>query len=312
MSGLMSAIGRGISRAAGAAADLYARQILAEEESQRQMRLLEYKAQFEDKLRQQRSERISSKAGEMIEKENEGLMTAKRERVESGIVDRESWTPEQQAAVDQSMELDREKLKGRSPDGLMLSKAAVATGDLEPEKLAELERKGSADIYKAMWEQAKEEGRDRRSDERLQYLFAALGAKGGKGESAREALSYLDNVRKELQSEEQHLRQLYLAEIKDKPKAKVEAIKAEYQPKFESINERRAMIEEDFEALRDRVGLPVRGAKKPDAAAPSSAPTPKEPQQAMPLPKSKDQLKVGEWYETSRGRARWNGTAFEK
>ena len=58
--------------------------------------------------------------------------------------------------------------------------------------------------------------------------------------------------------------------------------------------------------MRERVGLPARSTK-PEAAAPAP-----KPAAALPLPKNKAELQTGKTYNTSRGPAKWNGTAFEQ
>ena len=63
-----------------------------------------------------------------------------RAQVESGITDRSAWTPEQQAAVDQSLALDRKGLIGASD---VREQAARNTGDITPQQAA------SADAEKA-------------------------------------------------------------------------------------------------------------------------------------------------------------------
>lgn len=65
-------------------------------------------------------------------------------------------------------------------------------------------------------------------------------------------------------------------------------------------------------ALLDQ-NLSARGA--PDASTPgpaaAGAPTPDKAQAALPMPKEKSALQAGKVYQTSRGPAKWNGTAFE-
>jgi hypothetical protein len=290
MSGLMSAVGRGVSAAGYAAGDMLARQALMEVQSEmdleRTKRLEEFKQMLQakdderkvtlaDQARTAQASRIDAKAGEMADAQ----LTPKKGLIEAGITDRSTWTPEMQAAVDQSLGTERTAMKGK-----LRTEAAIATGDISPKDAAVLSQKDEATIYKAMWEQAKEEGRNARadsrnaammeaSDKRLAYLFAALEKKGAKGtDGTREALSFLDGSRKEIQSEAQNLRQLYQAQIKDKSKGEIARIDAEYQPKFAEVDRKRAMIEEDYNHVRERVGLPARSAApKP---APSPAPKP--------------------------------------
>lgn len=286
MSGLMSAVGRGVSAAGYAAGDMFARQALMEVQSEmdleRTKRLEEFKQMLQakdeerklslaDQARTAQASRIDAKAGEMADAE----LAPKMGLIEAGITDRSAWTPEMQASVDQSLAADKKAAKGK-----LRTEAAIATGDISPKDAAVLSQKDEALLYKALWEQSKEEGRNNRadarltamqesSDKRLAYLFAALEKKGKGGtDGTREALSFLDGSRKEIQSEAQNLRQLYQAQIKDKSKAEVARIDAEYQPKFAEVERKRAMIEEDYNHVRERVGLPAR------AAAPKPAPSP--------------------------------------
>lgn len=287
MSGLFSAVGRGLSAAGYAAGDLFAKQALQEQSSDlelnRQQRLLEFKQALEegatDRARTQQTARIDAKAGELADEK----LAPKRGLIDAGITDRENWTPEQQAAVDQSLEMERQAAR-KDPKTRM--NAAIATGDISPKDAATLTQKDEALLYKALWEQSKEDGRNNRadarltamqeaSDKRLAYLFASLEKKGARGQDGtREALAFLDGSRKEIQSEAQNLRQLYQAQIKDKSKGEIAKIDAEYTPKFAEIERKRAMIEEDYNHVRERVGLPARGKAEP---APAPAPKPAAP-----------------------------------
>lgn len=143
MSGLMNAIGRGVSAAGYAAGEVFAKQAMADVETERQMRLAEFKAGLDLKTKQQEAdlaeqqrtkmvERVDAKAGQMADEH----LAPTRGLIEAGIADRSSWTPEQQATVDQSMRLQRNALKGR-----LRTEAAIATGDIKPEKAAELANK---------------------------------------------------------------------------------------------------------------------------------------------------------------------------
>lgn len=168
------------------------------------------------------------------------------------------------------------------------TQAAINTGDISPKDAATLGVKDDALLYKAMWEQSKEEGRNARSDaritaqqeasdKRLAYLFASLEArdkKKGSADTAKEALQFLEGSRKQIQSEEQNLRQLYQAQIKDASKSERAKLDAEYLPKFTEITKKRADIEEDYNSMRERVGLPARSAA-PTPAPPAPAPMPK-------------------------------------
>lgn len=254
-----------------------------------------FKQSLTDADRVSQVQRVDAAAGKIADTKVAG----KRAAVEAGIVDRASWTPEQQAAVDQSMQTDREAVLS---DPNTRTQAAITTGDISPKDAAAILHKDDALLYKALWEQQKEEGRNDRSDariaaqadatdkrlaasaaasdKRLAYLFASLEKRGEKkagADTAKEALQFLDGSRKEVTAEAQNLRQLYTSQIKDKSPAAVAKIDAEYQPKFADVERKRREIEEDYNHVRERVGLPSRGGAAPAAmpgAAPAAAPKP--------------------------------------
>lgn len=144
------------------------------------------------------------------------------------------------------------------------------------------------------------EMRDETANRRLEALIAKM---GGGANGTKEALAFIDGARKELANDAATLKSMYAADIKDVGPKERARIKAEYDPKFAAIEAKRGQIEADFNALREKVGLPA-------SAAPAAAPAPK-PAAALPLPKEKSALQTGKVYQTSRGPAKWNGTAFE-
>jgi hypothetical protein len=241
--------------------------------------LEQFKMELGNRERTAQTERIDAAAGKIADTK----VGERRAEVERGIVDRAGWTPEQQAAVDQSMAADRQALMG---DMKTRTQAAVQTGDIAPKDAATILQKDEALLYKTLWEQQKEEGRNARADARLQaqmessdkrlaYLFAALEKRGAGGQSgAKEALSFLEGARKEIQSEAQNLRALYQAQIKDASKSERAKIDAEFNPKFADIERKRSEIEEDYNSVRERVGLPARQKRNPPAPAPTPAPAP--------------------------------------
>lgn len=150
--------------------------------------------------------------------------------------------------------------------------------------------------------------RDRTAQQRIEALVERLGSKGENG-----ALQWLDGSRKMLAEEAQRLQQHYATSVNGATPTRKAALDAEYKPKFEAIEKKRALIDADFDALRERIGLPARTAT-PAAQPPGPAAAPKpaaSATSALPLPKVKDQLVSGKVYQTSRGPAKWNGTAFE-
>ena len=143
--------------------------------------------------------------------------------------------------------------------------------------------------------------RDETANRRLEALVAKM---GGGANGTKEALSFIDGARKELANDAATLKSMYAADIKELNAAQRAKVKAEYEPKFAAIEAKRNQIEADFNALREKVGLP-------GASAPAPSPAPDKAPAALPLPKEKSALQAGKVYQTSRGPAKWNGTAFE-
>lgn len=258
--------------------DLQKERIAAEE--MKEARLIALKSKAEDMSREASVARIDKAAGNIAD----SAVAGKRALIGEGVVDKENWTPEQQAAVDQSLEMDREALVG---DPKTRTKAAIQTGDISPKDAAVLGQKDEATIYKAMWEQAKEEGRNNRadaritaqqeaSDKRLAYLFAAMEKNSAGKDTAdlnKEALRFIGDSRKEIASEATNLRLMYQSEIKDASTAKRAQIEAEYKTKFADIERKRAEIERDFNSLREKVGLPGKPVATPAPEKPEAKPT---------------------------------------
>lgn len=124
---------------------------------QRAKALEEYKAAAVDRDRTAQVERIDTAAGKMAE----GEVAKKRGIIESNIADPTAWTPEQQAAVDQSLALDKEAAKA---DPKIRTQAAIQTGDISPKDAATFGQKDEALMYKTLWEQSKLESTERRAE----------------------------------------------------------------------------------------------------------------------------------------------------
>ena len=88
-----------------------------------------------------------------------------RGQVESGITDRSTWTPEQQAAVDQSLALDRKGLIG---DPRIREQAARSTGDITPQQAA----LADADQRRLDAATARDDSRDASTNRRLDITEA--------------------------------------------------------------------------------------------------------------------------------------------
>jgi hypothetical protein len=321
-------LANGISAAGYGAGELYGKKSLMDAQAeidtkrdeaatQRAMRLEEFKQSLGTRVAEEQRTaqvaRIDAKAGELAD----SSLAPKRGLIDSGIVDRGSWTPEQQAAVDQSLALDRDKA---ARDPKIRTDAAIATGDISPKEAATIERDDRrldvaerSAALKEKLEMLREEGRNARAErsaelqeQRLQVMLQlgekrleAAGKKAGEAANSKEALSFLEGQRKDLASEAQDIRQRYQAELKGGgtgvSKAKQAEIEAAYAPKFAAVEERRRLLDSDYNALREKVGLPARGtAPKADPATPpkpaaSGAPAPKaDAKPAAPIKKLPD------------------------
>lgn len=170
MSGLMSAVGRGVSAAGYAAGDLFARQALmqaqSEEDLERAKRLEEFKQMLQDRSRQAQVARIETATGTIADQ----AVADKRGVIESGIVDRSAWTQEQQNVVDQQLATDRNavasdprtKLIAMSKTGDLSAKDEVLM-DREDRRLDVAER---AAARKEAFDREREDRRDAREIER--------------------------------------------------------------------------------------------------------------------------------------------------
>jgi hypothetical protein len=294
-------LSQGLSSAGYGVGELYAkkslmdteaanREVAAQADSQRAMRLEEFKqalgTRVAEEQRTAQVSRIDAKASELAD----SSLAPKRGLIDSGIVDRSSWTPEQQAAVDQSLALDKDKAV-RDPK--TRTDAAIATGDISPKEAATIERDDrrldateKANALKERLEMLREEGRNARAersaelqDKRLSVMLElgekrleAAGKKTGEAATTKEVLSFLDGSRKELASDAQNLRQLYQAEIKEASPSKRKEIEATYAPRFAEVERKRGLIEQDYNAVRAKVGLAPRADGAPPAAAPAGTP----------------------------------------
>lgn len=292
MSGLMNAIGRGLSAAGYAAAEHFSKSALMDQQSAletaRQERLIEVqelvaaradkrKAAAAEEARGSMVKRIGDRQGELADAE----VGAKRGTIMGRMGDASTWTAEQQAAVDQSLALDR---KGLMDDPKLRTKAAIATGDIDPKDAANIER----DERRIDASERATEQRDRAAamrDETQRYIaelrhedsmrrMEMLAKRFGSDRSGtKEALAFIEGTRKELATEASELRRLYQAEIKDKLPKQQAQIKAEYDPKFAEVEKKRTQIEQDYAALRERVGLPARSESPAPAPKPAASGT---------------------------------------
>lgn len=97
---------------------------------QRAQTLEQFKADLANSQRGQMVARVQGAAGDIADEQ----MAPKIAQEQAGIVDPDSWTPEQQAAVDQSNAIDR---KGIVNQALQDGSAGLRSGDINPEKAME-------------------------------------------------------------------------------------------------------------------------------------------------------------------------------
>lgn len=137
----------GLVNAARTASDIYARGAQADSEIEgrsklaqqaadiqleRDRRLEELKTKSGDAQRVAQVQRIDAESGNIAEK----AIAPKRGLINAGIADPSTWTPEQQAVVDQSLAADKEKVLA---DPNTRTRAAIATGDISPKDAATMD-----------------------------------------------------------------------------------------------------------------------------------------------------------------------------
>ncbi len=270
----------------------------AEIEDQRARALILFKQGVENQARTDMAARVNTAAGGIADR----AVGQKRGLIEGNIVDRENWTPEQQAAVDQSLGLDRAAL-AEDPD--VRTAAAVQTGDIDPKTAAGLDLQGKKAEAQAKAAERKEaleleklnrrdtnarldrELREKNAEQRFNLMMARIGASGrDKDNSTKELLSFLEGSRKELATDESNLRLQYKEEraaLGDFPKPEAKAkLEQEYGARFEDIKKKRRQLEADFNYARDKAGLPAVRADD-DAPAARSAPAPAPAKASAPI-----------------------------
>jgi hypothetical protein len=118
-------------------------QLVSDLSLEREKTMALFKQSLGNQERTAQTGRIDAAAGKIADE----AVSAKRGIVQGGIVDKESWTPEQQATVDQSLEIDRKKV---ADDPKTRTKAAISTGDISPKDAAVLDQKSEADMTRLM------------------------------------------------------------------------------------------------------------------------------------------------------------------
>lgn len=239
--------------------------------------LEEFKAGLGERDRKQMVERIDTAAkgiigGKIAQKAND-LYGPGSNLTEADLADEEK----------QALALtDGEKAAART-------QAAINTGYISPKDAATIERDerrldateratAQRETAAAMRDETQRyiaELREKTAQQRIEALIRK--SEGGGKDGTREALSFLDGARKELQSEETILRQMLKTEMENKGPTEQKRIKAEYEPKLSAIAEKRRQIEQDFDSVRERVGLPARSAKPTAPASGTAAPANRPP-----------------------------------
>lgn len=274
-------------------------------EDQRARALILFKQGVENQARTDMAARVSGAAGAIADR----AVGAKRGLIEGGIADRSTWTPEQQAAVDQSVGLDRAAL-AEDPD--VRTAAAVQTGDIDPKtaagldiqgkKAAAAERAAAAKMdledrklaSREKIEQDRMDQRDRLAaqqadlqEKRIGAMLARVGGAGSRDDKQKAVMNYLDGRRKELADDAANTKALYAAAVKDVSSKRRAEIDAEFKSKLDAIDEKRRQVEDDYDAMREGLGLPAkRSAAQPPAAAPSTAPASSPAQAPAAAPKA--------------------------
>lgn len=293
--GLLNAIGQGISQAGYAAGDIFAKQAMAEQNSvmelERQKRLAEFQAELKGAPLKRYGAILKDEAGkdvtepgkttvidapsEFMGGENAGIENAKGLINEPATTRKRTEDEARSAANTRAMQEDPEAYaeyesrigkplrEERKLDAIEAKNeaAAKARDASETRKSEDAKRKDATDRYIA----------DLRSKDTNKRLDALIQAQGNGKDGTKEAMSFIDNARKELANDAATLKSMYATDIKDatNPKQR-DKLKAEYEPKFAAIEEKRRVLEADFDSLRSKVGLPAREAKP----APTPAPKP--------------------------------------
>jgi hypothetical protein len=100
-------------------------------ELSRQQALEQFKVDTANQQREAQASRIATAAGGIADQQ----VGAKRSVIMSGMGDASTWTPEQQAVVDQSLANDRQSIMNAPSTR---TQAAIATGDISPTEAAKL------------------------------------------------------------------------------------------------------------------------------------------------------------------------------
>lgn len=299
--GLLNAIGQGISQAGYAAGDIFAKQAAAEQNSvmelERQKRLAEFQAELKNAPLKRYGAILKDEAGkevtepgkttvidapsEFIGGENAGIENAKglinappttRKRTEEearSAANTRAMQEDPEAYAEYESRIGKPLREERKLDAIEAKNEAAAkareASEARKEKAAE-QRDATARYIAEL----NESGREKRAADRETRLARLMTGNMG----TKEAMSFIDNARKELANDAATLKSMYAADIKELSPKQRDKVKADYEPKFAAIEEKRRTLEADFDSLREKVGLPAREAKPAPAPAPKPGAAP--------------------------------------
>lgn len=119
-------------------------------------------------------------------------------------------------------------------------------------------------------------------------------------------LQSIKEDRLSLSNDKKDALEIYKANMHDAgTKAERAAAQSKYDSTIASLNDRDKKLKDRQDKLADEIDNAVAGSARGKGPAPLSAAKPDA------LPTNKNSLKTGKVYQTSRGPAKWNGTAFE-
>lgn len=293
--GLLNSIGAGLSAAGYAAGDMFARQATQEQASAMDLERAKRLAEFQDQLKSAPMRRFGVMAkeeagkdvtepgkstevpmdvpSELIGGENTGIENTK------GLINAPAST--RKRTTDEALQAAIDRAKLEDPEAYAAYESSIGRPAREERKLdlTEAKNEAAAKAREASEARKAEEAKlrdatdryiaDLRSKDAEKRLEALIAKTGKSSDGTKEALNFIDGVRKDLANEASNLQRLYQADLNGKGKTEQAKIKAEYDPKFADIGAKRQQIENDFSALREKVGLP---ASAPRAPAPAPKP----------------------------------------
>ena len=297
--GLLNSIGAGLSAAGYAAGDMFARQATQEQASALDLERAKRLAEFQDQLKSAPMRRfgamVKEEAGkdvtepgkttevpldvpsEFIGGENAGIENA------TGLINAPATT--RKRTTDEAVQAAIDRARLQDPEAYAAYESAIGRPAREERKLDQIEEKNeaAAKAREASEARKSEDAKRRDATDRyiadLRHADAALIAAQGKGKDGiKEALAFIDGLRKDLNAKATQLRQLYKTELGSGstaalPKEKA-AIVAKYEPQIAAIEEKHRALEADYDTLRKQVGLPAREPKPAPAPAPKPSATP--------------------------------------